>query len=149
MYPSIGRGILDRGARSNVWRNTLSQMPSVFGRLVYLSSLRDPNTGRYQHAGIASMFGEDGADQALRVHHSQTFAEWLCYDLEQQKADLDLYLSAIVDKRQRVVATWSKIAPYRALIPTSASEWEVALYLADFDALFQLLKNAYGAVEQD
>lgn len=149
MHPSIGRGILDRGATANVWRNTLSQIPSVFGRLVYLTSLRHPDTGRYEHDGLATVFGADEADHALRVHHSQTFAEWLCYDLEQQKADLDLYLSATVDKRQRVVATWSKTTPHRGLIPTSASDEEVSLYLADFEALFQLLKNAYGGGEPD
>ena len=149
MHQTIGRGILDRGAKSNVWRTTLAHIPSVFGRLVYLASLRHSDTGRYEHDGIAGMYGEDETDHALRVHHSQTFAEWLCYDLEQQKADLDLYLSKLVDQRQSVVATWSKLAPHSRLIPTSAADEAVALYLADFEALFQLLKNAYGAGASD
>ncbi len=33
--------VLERGAASDLWRHTLSQIPTVFGRLVYLSSLRE------------------------------------------------------------------------------------------------------------
>ena len=48
---------LDRNAASDLWRNTLSQIPSVFGRLVYLASLRNANNGRYEHHGLALVLG--------------------------------------------------------------------------------------------
>ena len=50
--------VLERGAASDLWRHTLSQIPSVFGRLVYLSSLRNPNTDSYEHHGFSQMFGD-------------------------------------------------------------------------------------------
>jgi hypothetical protein len=84
----------DEGSAEDLWRHTLSQIPSSFGRLVYLASLRDQNTGRYEHHGLSQMFGEDESDQALRQSHEETFAGWLGFDLERQKEDLDLYLSA-------------------------------------------------------
>jgi hypothetical protein len=148
MYDTRGRSRLEKGAAPDLWRNTLSQIPTVFGRLVYLSSLRDPNSGRYEHAGLALVFGDREADVALRQSHSQTFSEWLCFDLEQQKADLDLYLTALPDRHKLIVDTWTRLKPYRNLIPTSASPTEVSLYLADFESMLQLLRNEYGVVEE-
>jgi hypothetical protein len=82
---------LERGAPADLWRNTLSQIPSVFGRLVYLSSLRSGTSGRYEHHGLAMTFGEEESHLALSASHQETFAAWLSFSLEQQKADLDLY----------------------------------------------------------
>lgn len=138
------RGVLERDAISDLWRNTLSQIPAVFGRLVYLAALRDANSGRYEHHGLALVFGEDEADRALRRSHIQTFSEWLCFNLEQQKADLDLYLSVLLDDRRRVTETWLRLEPFRSLVPSSATKAENELYLADFRALLTLLKNEYA-----
>lgn len=143
------RGGLERGAASDLWRNTLSQIPAVFGRLVYLSSLRDPNTGSYEHHGLSLVFGEEEADRALRSSHSQTFSEWLCFNLEQQKADLDLYLAALLDNRRAIIQTWSRLAPYRNLVPASATKAELEVYLADFEALLKLLMNEHGVAAPD
>jgi hypothetical protein len=143
------RSALERGVAPDLWRNTLSQIPAIFGRLVYISSLRDPNTGRYEHHGLALVFGEDEADRALRQSHIQTFSEWLCFNLEQQKADLDLYLAAMIDARKLIIETWLRVAPYRSLVPAAASAREVDLYLSDFSALLQLLKSEYGVSEAD
>ena len=79
----------------HLWIRTLTQIPSLFGRLVYLSALRDVNTDQYQHHGLATVFSKDEAHDALRESHERTFAEWLTFTLEEQKADLDLYLSAL------------------------------------------------------
>ncbi len=58
--------VFDRSAASDLWRNTLSQIPTVYGRLVYLASLRNPNTGHYGHHGLSLVFGEDEANRALK-----------------------------------------------------------------------------------
>lgn len=137
------RRTLERGAGSDLWRNTLSQIPSVFGRLVYLSALRNPNNARYSHHGLALVFGEDEANRALRKSHTQAFGEWLSFDLEKQRADLDLYLSALFEDRKTVLEAWISLMPYRNLIPNSAKTMERRLYLADFNALLELLKNEY------
>ena len=142
-------GNLERGAAPDLWRNTLSQIPSVFGRLVYLCSLRDVNSGLYEHYGLSQAFGEEEADLVLRRSHEQAFAEWLCFNLERQKADLDLYLSGLDGNRRAIIGTWSRMVPYRNLIPTTAREVERKLYLADLDAILELLKNEYGVASPD
>lgn len=139
----------DRSASADLWRNTISQIPSVFGRLVYLASLRNPNNGSYEHHGLALVFGEDEANKALKNSHSAIFAEWLSFNLEQQKADLDLYISALFEDKRVVVETWIRLAPYRNLLPASVPSVERRLYLADFTSLLELFKGAYGVVVPD
>ena len=143
------KGVLERGVTSDLWRHTLSQIPSCFGRMVYLSSLRATNTGRYEHHGLAMMFGEAPADKALRKTHSEAFQEWLNYSLEQQKADLDLYLSAQQADKREVIENWAVLMPYRYFLPASAQEMERNLYLIDLEALLAMLKNDYGVSSPD
>lgn len=136
---------LNRTAIADLWRNTLAQIPAVFGRLVYLSSLRDPNTGRHQHHGLALVFGEEEARNALRKSHERVFAEWLSFSLEQQQADLRLYLFDLPEDKRTVLETWEKLEPYKNLPPKSAKSVERQLYLADLTVLLELLKNEFGA----
>jgi hypothetical protein len=143
------KGSLERGATPDLWRNTLSQIPSVFGRLVYLCSLRDQNTGAYQHYGLAQVFGDAEADRVLRDSHEKAFGEWLCFTLEQQKADLDLYLSGLEGNRRTILETWVRLAPYRNLLPSSAREVERQLYLGDLETILELLKGEYGVASPD
>lgn len=143
------RTTLERGAVPDVWRRTLSQIETVFGRLVYLAGLRDNNTGRYEHHGLAMLFGDEESDSALRASHETTFAEWLVFGLEHQKADLDFYLSQLTTQKRRTVETWLRLRPYRNLIPARAGEAERTLYLSDFGALLELLKHEYGVAEPD
>ncbi len=145
MKQRTGRVTLERGAVADLWRNTLLPMPSVFGRLVYLASLRDRDSGYYEHEGLAQVFGDAEADYALRQSHSQAFSEWLCFNLEQQKADVDLYISGLPVKPRQVIDNWIRTTPYRNLIPVSASAREMELYLSDFGALLMMLRAAHGA----
>ncbi|MGE5488006.1 MAG: hypothetical protein ACM3ZB_09340 [bacterium] len=138
------KGALDRGAAADLWRRTLSQVPTLFGRLAYLASLRDSNTGRYEHFGLSQAFGEIEADRVLRESHEQTFSEWLCQPLEMQQADLDQYLSELKGERAAVLATWMRLAPYRNLPPSSARDVEKRLFLADLETLLAIMRNQYG-----
>ncbi|MCC7174039.1 MAG: hypothetical protein IT159_02495 [Bryobacterales bacterium] len=117
--------------------------------MVYLTSLRDPNTGRYEHHGLAQIFGDVEADAALAESHSQAFAEWLSYDLEQQKADLDLYLASFEADRRTILSTWIRLAPYRNLVPATARDPDKRLYLADLEALLEILRAEHDVSAPD
>jgi hypothetical protein len=140
---------LDRSAAADLWRHTLSQIPSVFGRLVYLSSLRDTNNNCYEHHGFAQTFGEQVSDGTLRKSHSDAFSEWLGFTLDEQQADLDLYLSELGSEKRTVVEAWLRLTPYRHLVPGTIREVERQLYLTDFETLLTLLKNEYGVSSPD
>ena len=140
---------LERGAPADLWRNTLSQIPTQFGRLVYLSSLRDSNSGVYEHYGLAQVFGGKEADRTLRQSHTQAFSVWLNLNLEQQKNDLEDYLSGLEEDVDAILATWIRLAPYRNLIPARAREVERRLYLTDLEVVLELLKFDHDVASPD
>src|SRR5882724_8263798 len=139
----------DRSPASDLWRHTLSQIPTTFGRLVFLSTLRDPNTDVYAHYGFAQRVGEETADATLKQSHWHCFSEWLGFSLEAQKADLDLYLSGIDSDKKTILETWTRTKPYRNLIPASAMEVERRLYNSDLEALLSLLTVVHGVSSRD
>lgn len=130
---------LDGSAVADLFRNTLSKIPSVFGKLSYLSGLRDANTGIYRHHGLASIFGRDESKRALSESHHKVFRQWLNLPLEQKKNDLDLYLDSLVDSRASVLSYWSKTPIHQTFIPSSALRREKALYQEEFQILLRLL----------
>ena len=142
-------GGFQRGAAADLWRHTLSQIPTVFGRLVYLSSLRDPNSGRYEHFGLAQAYGEGQAHQTLAESHQSVFRQWLSFNLEQQKADLECYLESLGGDRRVILETWSRVAPYRNLVPAAVGNPERRLYLADLETVLELLKSECGVACPD
>jgi hypothetical protein len=135
---------LDRRAVADLWRHTLSQIPSVYGRLVYLAALRNPNSGRYEHHGLALVFGADDANRALKKSHKQVFADWLSFNLEQQMADLTLYMSDLQEEKKTVLQAWTKLKPYKNVLPSNAKTVDRRLYLSELETMLELLKGASG-----
>jgi hypothetical protein len=125
-----------RGPVSEIGRRILSQVPTRFGRLVFLCSLRDRLTGRYSHPSLIETAGREIADRTLCHNHHQVFSEWLGLNLSDQKEDLDEYL-----RTSRVAVT---DVPYRDLAPATAHEVERQLYLTDLEILLQLLSFEHG-----
>jgi hypothetical protein len=126
-----------RGPAAELWRKTLSRIPTHFGRLVFLSSLRDPLTGRYAHPPLSQIVGGEITDRTLCHSHHHVFSEWLGFTLAQQKADLDEYMVA---SRAPL-----DLVPYRDIVPATAHQVERQLYLADLETLLELLRFEHDA----
>jgi hypothetical protein len=139
----------DRSAASDLWRNTLSQIPTTFGRLIYLASLRDQNTGAYRHHGLEQLFGQEQSEQTLRQSHNQIFSDWLCFNLEQQKNDLEAYLDELNEDKKIILATWIRLSPYRSYIPAAAREVERNLFITDLEMVLELLRYDYAVASPD
>lgn len=111
-------------------------MPTVFGRLAFLASLRNPATGRYSHEELLRILGPEETDRSLCNSHHQVFSEWLRYSLAEQKADLDDYVSTLPGGRRSL--------NYRSLVPPTARDVERQLYITDLETLMELLKYGHG-----
>ena len=60
--------------------NTLGAVPGLLGRLSYVGGLNDgkgTGTGRYDHWGLARVYGEDAAQSAIRASHRVLLSEVL------------------------------------------------------------------------
>ncbi len=130
----------DETPAAELWRRTLSQIPTVFGRLVYLAALRDANTGLYQHFGFAQRFSDREADKALRRSHANTFESWLHFSLEQQKDDLETYLDGLDQDRAIVLANWKAFPPFTGFLPASSKDVQRQLFLSDLDLVIDIVK---------
>ena len=134
----------ERDPESDLWLRTLSQIPSRFGRIVYLASLRNANTGVYEHHGLASIFGAERSNKALRLSHLSCCREWLKQPLSDQLADLRAYLEAQRPRAAEVIGNWQEYSYWRSILPSSIRGAERALYLAEVDVLLSLLQSENG-----
>lgn len=149
---------LERSALADLCKHTLSHIQTMTGRLVYLATLRDVNSGTYRHHGLSTAFGRDEAVRALRESHQATFQGWLNLSLAEKNEDLREYLIALDDPQEEVVEHWLHSRVYRSYVPASAREAETELFCRDLETLLQVLKNdaircrlrsAGGARDQD
>ena len=142
------KGVLERSAVGDLWKHTLSHLPTSVGKLAYLAALRDSNSGVYRHYGLSSVFGRDESAKALRESHEQTFLEWLSLKMEEKYYDLSRYLIGLEDPARAVVKHWLNARSYSALLPASARESERELFCADLEALLETLRNAQEGAGQ-
>lgn len=141
--------MMDRSAIEDLWRVTLSQIPSLLGRLVYLCSLRDPNTGQYAHQGLAARFSAEVADEAIRRSHGRAFEQWLLLRVVEQREDCELYWSSLLEDRRLVAQMWVQTEPYRTLFPASASPAQRVDFNAHMEIMLEWLRNLYDGDASD
>jgi len=134
--------MLERSATADLFKNTLSRIPTIFGRLAYLASLRDPISGIYRHHGLGAIFGREEARKALSESHWQIFREWLNKSLEEKSEDLRRYLDNLEDPAAAVLQHWAEAHMYRIYIPTPVREAERELFEREFDVLLEVLNCA-------
>jgi len=142
------KGVLERNAAGDLWKHTLSRIPTLFGKIAYLASLRDSNSGNYRHHGLSSLFGRDESAKALRESHERAFLEWLSLTMEEKYYDLSRFLVELEDPVSAVVRHWLSARIYRTYVPGSARETERELFCRDLEALLETIRNAQDAAGQ-
>lgn len=123
----------------DIRRNTLEKVRSEFGKLVYLSSLRDANSGIYHHYGVEAVYSSEQADRAFRQIHLSLFYEWLQKPLAEQKEDLEHYFRTVEGELGMVLENWKVLEPYRAYVPAESDEPGRRLFVADLQLIVNLL----------
>ena len=133
------KAMLERSATADLFKNTLSRIPTLFGRLAYLASLRDPVSGIYRHHGLGSIFGREETRKALSLSHWQIFREWLNIPLEEKSEDLRIYLNSLEDPAVAVLQHWVQAQAYRNYMPAPVREAEKELFESEFEVLLEVL----------
>ena len=144
--PRFRKSALERSAAGDLWKHTLSQIPTVYGRLSYLASLRDQNSGIYRHHGLAAMFGREESSKALRESHEESFLEWLNLSLREKQLDLVDYFTGLEDPLNVVVDHLIRSGIYRSQVPVKARRMEQRLFCTDLEALLETIRNGLPGV---
>lgn len=138
------------------WQRTLSEIPTLLGRLAYLSSLRTGEAGRYEHYGIAQRLGADDTHEFLRDCHVEVFQECLALDLRGRKRDVENYLFENGDmfwgdggEGPKALASFISLEPWAAWLPESSRDVERNLFREDMKFLLELLRREAGVAPRD
>jgi len=138
------KGMFERNALADLWKHTLSQIPSIYGRLVYLASLRDANSGIYRHHGLSAAFGREESVSALRKSHEDTFLEWLGLAMSAKSADLITHFQNLEENPRQVLTYLSRATPYLSQVPDAASPAQRRQFKMEMEILLELIKNDSG-----
>lgn len=129
--------------------NSLAAMPGPFARLIYVASLRDLSSGRYEHQGLAALYPEEAVQQALELCHEQIFERILEMPLEKQLEDLRNCLAAMEGGLSAAVSHWRQLEPYRVFLPENAPGYLKDLFLSNLRALLEILHEQCNPSHSD
>jgi hypothetical protein len=128
-------------AADDLRRRTLADMRQPLGRLIYLASTRDYNTGLYYHHGLALRFSEEAACEALADCHREAFEELVAASLEELVYELEAYLKSTRAAAGDFIVAWKGLEPYRVAVP-------VGIDSLSSELVFSNLKVALVILEQ-
>lgn len=143
------RGRLTRtdveAAREDLKNRTLASIGLKLGRLLYLASTRDYNTGRYYHDGLAFHFSEEVAGKALAEAHREEFISLALGPLEDLVDQLQLYLRSVGAEPEEILRAWEKLEPYRVAIPIDCHPLTGSFFLANVKIALAIVESRQQA----
>lgn len=119
---------------------SLSRIPCELGRLIYLASTREYNTGHYYHQGLADRFGPEAAQKALEIAHRQAFYRVSAYSLEDLVEELERYVASTKEEPLECLRAWQKLEPYRIAVPADVNVTVARLFTSNLRLALAILR---------
>lgn len=123
---------------------TLAAIPTVYGRLIYIASLRDLSSGRYEHAGLAAVYSPEAVQEALAYCHREIFLKVLEVPLNRQERDLRECLEGMPGELPATIVHWRQMEAYRILPPEESPGYLKELFFSNLRALLEVLDSEHS-----
>jgi hypothetical protein len=127
---------------------TLAAIPSDFGRLVHIATLRDLITGRYRHEGLELLYSVPAVHEALLYCHEEIFQKILETRLERQELLLRSWFADLDGDASEIAGRWLELEVYRMLLPLGTPEYLRDLFYSNFRLLLDLISTEANAVQE-
>ena len=120
---------------------TLAAISSDFGRLYYISSLKDSGSGRYEHEGLNSVYSDNAVQAALSHCHEELFSRILETPLKDQEQDLGKCLGSAGEHYWDVIESWRENREFQNMCPEGLPGYLTDLFCSNMTALLSVFAS--------
>jgi hypothetical protein len=117
----------------------LAHLQGELTRIVYLSTLRDNNTGAYFHPDLSKLHGIERADRALAMYHKNLFMHLVKAPVREYVEELRVYMRV---SNVNIIGPWRSLEPYRSTIPSGVPKFLADVYSYNIEQALLILQNA-------
>jgi hypothetical protein len=117
---------------------TLAAIANDFGRLSYVSSLKDADSGQYLHEGLTNLYSESAVQGALSHCHEELFSRILETPLRVQERDLHASLEEAVENYEDLIESWRESGDFQRLCPEGMPDYLRDLFCSNLGALLAI-----------
>ena len=128
-------------AMADFRQRTLAAISRPLDRLIYLSSMRDCNTGVYYHEGLSARFSEEIACEALARCHFEVFREVSAMPLGDLVSQMEAYVASTHTHLSDFIAVWKGLEPYRVTIPVDIDPLLTEFLFSNFKLALAILET--------
>lgn len=128
-------------ALSSAGEEILSSLPNDLSRLIYLTSIRDYNSGTYRHQILSPQYGEANAHCFFELCHQQIFSRLLSSPVEKYVQEIEGYLRYTRADRRSFIETWNSLQAYRAAVPLKAPKRACEAFFLNIKTALLVLEN--------
>ncbi len=148
MVVASGHGVSGHGASEELQaaaaadfkRHTLASFDTQLACVVYVASLRDYNTGRYYHDGLAALYGPAAAEMALASCHDALFQQVVRMSAAELVSDLIGFIEQTDGSRNEILQSWQTLKAYQTLIPLRSDSVSTQLFMSNMNIAVMILR---------
>jgi hypothetical protein len=141
----IRLGLRDQRVDEVAWKASeeiLSILPNDLTRLIYLTSIRDYNSGTYRHPVLSRQFDATVAHRVFELWHQEIFARLLADPISSYVEQLEGYIRYSRAERSLFIESWQSLQAYKAAIPLQTPSRSSETYFLNVQTALAILERS-------
>ncbi len=143
---SVERFQQSRRVTEDFTSRSLAAIPSDLGKLYYVCSLRDVQTGQYLHEGLTFIYSGASVQEALSHCHEELFTRILETPLEEQEADWRMCFTP-ESEYGWIPADGGRVDSPRSLAPDGLPDYLTDLFCSNAEAVLAVISSEHAISE--